>query len=88
MDDIKSLRKNIDKIDKEIVELFEKRMELVVRIAEYKKDNGMEVLDSSREEEIINKNLSRLKNKEFNKSLEDFFKAIFSISRDLQNRYL
>ena len=88
MDNIENLRKDIDKIDKEMVELFERRMEISVKVAKYKKSNGMEVLDSSREEEIINKNISRLKNEKFSESLKDFFKAMFSISRAIQDKYL
>ena len=37
MEDLDDYRKNIDEIDKKITELFEKRMDIVLKIGEYKK---------------------------------------------------
>ena len=33
----------MDKIDKELVELFEKRMDVVINVAKYKIENNIEV---------------------------------------------
>nr|WP_307897671.1 chorismate mutase [Clostridium botulinum] len=37
MDDLKELRKEIDLIDNKLISLFQKRMEAVLKVAEYKK---------------------------------------------------
>ena len=47
------LRKEIDKIDNEMIKLFEKRMDVAVKIAEYKKKNGLKVLDSARQRQKL-----------------------------------
>ena len=53
MIDLLELRKEIDKIDKEIVRLFEERMEICKKVAEYKIANGKKVLDRERELEKL-----------------------------------
>ncbi len=56
-------RIEIDEIDRELVQLFEKRMETVLKVANYKKENGMEVLQSSREEVVLQKAVDNLNDK-------------------------
>ena len=53
--DIKKLRNEIDSIDDELVRLFEKRMTIASKVAEYKRENGIAVSDRSREREVMNK---------------------------------
>ena len=48
-------RAEIDAIDREIVALFERRMQVVVDVARIKKENGIAILDASREKEVIAK---------------------------------
>ena len=52
--DLLEIRDQIDGIDKEIVELFEKRMQLSAEVAEYKISNNKAVLDPQREKEKLN----------------------------------
>lgn len=47
--DLETLRAQMDAVDREILEAFRKRMELSAEIAEYKKANGLPVLDIGRE---------------------------------------
>ena len=49
--DLDELRKEIDAVDRQIVALFEKRMEISERIAAYKQKVGMQVRDAKREQE-------------------------------------
>ena len=49
MIDLQECRKEIDVIDKEILRLFEKRMEVCEDVAEYKIHTGKQVLDPKRE---------------------------------------
>ena len=48
-------RAEIDAIDREIVSLFERRMQVVMDVARIKKENGMAIFDASREKEVIAK---------------------------------
>ena len=49
--DLNEIRNNIDKIDSQLVELFEERMKLTTEVAEYKIETGKKVLDPARETE-------------------------------------
>ena len=58
MKDLNQCRKEIDKIDKELMYLFEKRMDIAINVAEYKKENNLPILNSTRERrEVIDKNI-------------------------------
>ena len=50
MKDLLDIRKDIDKIDEQIVKLYEERMKLTSDVAEYKITNGKQVFDKEREE--------------------------------------
>lgn len=52
---IDDLRKEIDDIDSNIMDLLDKRFFAAVKIGELKKHQNRSVLDSSREEFILNK---------------------------------
>ena len=47
------IRVDIDKIDRDIVELIKKRMNLSLSVAEYKINNGKKVFDAEREKAIL-----------------------------------
>lgn len=85
MDDLKQYRDEIDIIDKKITELFEERMDLSKKIAQVKKVNEIGILNAKREEEVIQKSLSYLKNPEYRFVLEGFFRNLMNLSRIIQN---
>lgn len=88
MKDLGEIRKEIDTIDREIVELFEKRMELCSDVAEYKIENGKQVLDTGREKEKIDKVMALAGNNFNKKGVEELFKQIMAMSRKLQYQIL
>jgi len=53
--EIKNLRRKLDEIADDLIDLLVKRKELVLKIAELKKKNKMPVLDIKREKEILQK---------------------------------
>jgi len=80
IDDIRSL---IDKIDKQIVKLLDRRVELTDKISEEKKKSGSSFFVPSREKEILKKVLRTAKR--FPKeSLSIIFKNIFQTCRNLE----
>ncbi len=84
MIDLAESRIKIDEIDRQMVELFEKRMELAMDIADYKKSVGKPIFDAAREEEKL-ATLRAMTGSEFNKkAVADLFKQIMSMSRRLQ----
>ncbi|MBU3182241.1 prephenate dehydratase [Clostridium psychrophilum] len=86
--DIDDLRNQIDKIDSSLVSLFENRMETVLKVAEYKKKNGIAILNKTREKAVIKKNLNLVKNKDLFLEVEEFFESVMEISRGFQNKTL
>lgn len=84
MVDLQQSRQEIDKIDKQIVELFEYRMQLAKDVAEYKIQTGKKVFDKEREEEKLNV-LKELASNDFNRhGIQELFTQIMSMSRKLQ----
>ncbi|SDJ96764.1 shikimate kinase [Natronincola ferrireducens] len=86
--DIEELRKEIDGCDMALVEIFQRRMKLVLEILENKRKNNLPVLHPQREEEIIEKVLKNLKEDTFAHEVEDLLMKIFKISRRIQSEKL
>ncbi len=80
-------RNIIDKTDKEIAALFEKRMESARVIAEYKMKNGLPIYDKERENLIINRNLSYV-SREMAPYYEEFLRDIMDISKKYQEKLI
>lgn len=54
-DKLKDLRKEIDEIDNDLIDLLAKRMRICRNIGEYKKENGITVVQTRRYSEILDK---------------------------------
>ncbi len=88
MKDLLELRNEIDVIDKTIVELFQKRMEICEDVARFKIENGRKVFDKEREQSKI-ATLGGMANSEFNRhGIEELFQQIMSVSRKRQYQLL
>jgi len=66
---IQKLREEIDDIDDKIIELLQKRKDLVKEIASIKKDQNKPIIDEEREKKIID----RLKGKAKESGLDEKF---------------
>lgn len=78
-------RDRIDEIDKKIIELFEERMEMVLNVAEYKKENNLPIFNRQREEIIIENSINRLKNKELSRYAQEMLHCLMDISKEYQS---
>ena len=85
---LEDYRNEIDNIDNELISLFERRMNVAKKVAEYKKQNNLPILNEKREEEVILKNVNLLKNKEYSKITKEFFEKIMELSRELQSELI
>lgn len=86
--DLGQLRQGIDEIDRQIVELYEKRMEISRQVAEYKIGTGKKVFDKAREEEKL-RSVKAMTHNAFNShGVEELFEQIMSMSRKLQYQLL
>lgn len=86
--DLSELRVQIDAIDKDIVELYERRMDICRQVAAYKIENGKKVFDKVREEEKIAKVKSLTHNAFNSVGIQELFEQIMSMSRKLQYQLL
>ena len=84
MRDLAELRLEIDKIDRQMVELFEQRMDVSREVAEYKVSVGKRILDKERENQKIEA-VKALTHSEFNRhGVEELYKQLMAMSRKLQ----
>lgn len=70
-----TLRKKIDRIDKNIATLLKQRFELVSQIKSEKVRNNLPIVDKQREEEVLNK---------MSLPIRTVYKTILSVSKRLQ----
>ncbi len=88
MADLLGLRDKIDEIDREIVRLFEERMEVSRKVADFKIRTGKAVFDKEREAEKLKK-IKELAHTPFNATgAEELFQQVMSMSRKLQYQLL
>ena len=85
--DIKDARKEIDKIDGELTDLFVKRMKLSKEIAAYKKENNLPVFDKTRERDILNKACDRA-GSELENYISILYMTLFDVSRSYQKQLI
>jgi len=84
MIDLAKSRESIDRIDKQIVSLFEERMKVAGDVAEYKRNTGKKVFDPERESQKLD-TLGKMASTEFNeRAIQELFSQIMSISRKYQ----
>ena len=88
MNELENLREKIDTIDKEMIALFEKRMDIVADIAAYKIKNNLPVLNQNREDIVVSKVKSTVKNKDYADSAADLIKNIMEISKKFQQKLI
>lgn len=86
MNELEQARKIINEVDKEMAELFEKRMYATELVAKYKKEHGLSILDAAREKEVIINNSSLVKNSIYKEYYAEFIKETMRISRSYQVR--
>jgi len=76
----------INECDKELINIFKRRMSAARLVAEYKKENNLPILDKNREDLIIEKNINLLNDKELEKYYLEFFKSLLKVSKDFQTK--
>ena len=81
--DLNQLRKEINEVDAEIVELFKKRMDIAASVAEYKKQNGLPVLDAARERALLAR-ISDMSGEKFEGYARTLYHTMLDVSRAYQ----
>jgi chorismate mutase/prephenate dehydratase len=82
---LSNLRGEIDRIDKELVALLNRRAEIAVQIGQIKRGQGLDVWSSSREDEVISHALAASRGPLPDETLRLIFRELMSGSRALQS---
>lgn len=88
MTELESARLTINDIDKAMAQLFEQRMAAVRTVAQYKKANGVRVLDAAREAEVIRRNAGLVADEALRPYYVDFLRGTMEVSKAYQHRLL
>lgn len=83
MRDLSEIRKDIDRIDDELIKLFRKRMDCAKEVGYYKKEKNISVLNQQRESEILDD--VEKKGGEYGSYARLLFSNIMELSRALQH---
>ena len=83
---MKEIRKQIDGIDKKVIQILTKRMKLVARLGKLKKKEGLPVQDKKREAEMLKKLEKQAEKGGLDaKFINKIYKDIFKESRRVQS---
>lgn len=86
MQDLSDWRSQIDAIDRELVELLNRRSRCVLELAPLKRRGNIEVLDPEREDKV-RKNLRRANNGPLPaEAVDRIFEEIMAVMRELQRQ--
>lgn len=86
MDELKTLRGEIDVIDRQIAGLLQQRMDITYRVGQYKVRNHMQVLDEAREQQVLEAKTALSDDPNMKFALTTLFETIMSISRKQQRQ--
>ena len=85
--DLMELREQINEIDAQMLDLFLRRMQVSSNVAEYKRKNGLPVLDAARERELL-ANIARQAGEDLDEYAVVLYSTILSLSRSYQHKKL
>ena len=88
METLQELRKQLDEIDTQIVDLYQRRMDICGKVGEYKVSSGKKVFDRQREQEKLAAVTADVSNAFYKKGLTELFEQLMSMSRKLQYQLL
>ena len=88
MESLQELRGQLDEIDAQIVELYQKRMDVCNKVGEYKVAAGRKVFDKQREQEKLAAVAAGVTNEFYKKGLTELYEQLMSMSRKLQYQLL
>ena len=85
--DIATSRESIDRIDSQIVRLFEERMRVSRDIALYKQAHHMDILNPAREQQVLKARVEQLEDHTFDNGIVELFETLMSLSRPENRLY-
>ena len=86
--DLEAIRREIDEADSNLINAFERRLQAVLRVAEYKKQNNLPVRDRARELKVIEKAQGKLRNKNYAPAVAGLMEEIMAIARKMEEQQI
>ncbi len=84
MNKLEQARAEINAIDEQMRQLFEKRMQAVEDVAAYKIEHNMKIFDPQREAQVIKTNSEKMQNKKLLSYYREYVQATMDISKHYQ----
>lgn len=88
MSKLDEARKIINEVDREMADLFVKRMRAAELVAAHKMERGLPILDAAREEEVVCKNAEYIEDNALRSYYVNFIKYNMTLSRRYQRRLM
>lgn len=88
MSELDQIRENINSIDEQMAQLFQKRMEMSARVADFKKERGLSIQDAERERELIDRNRRSIRDPAVAAYYVQFLRGILDLSCAYQSKLL
>lgn len=88
MNKLEEARAKIEEIDRDMAKLFEARMQAVVQVAEYKRENNIPIFDPVREKALIEKNIQYIQTDDLKRYYTEYFETQLKVSKDYQKTIL
>lgn len=88
MESLQELREQLDEIDAQIVDLYQKRMDVCGKVGEFKVATGRKVFDKQREKEKLAAVTANVEDPFYKKGLTELYEQLMSMSRKLQYQLL
>lgn len=88
MSELDQIRENINSIDEQMAQLFQKRMEMSARAADFKKERGLSIRDAERERELIDRNRRSIRDPAVAAYYVQFLRGILDLSCAYQSKLL
>lgn len=83
--ELSEIRREIDKIDEQLVALFCQRMALSAQVADYKKAHDLPIFVPQREQEIL-RSVADQAGDALAEPIQKLYSALFEISREYQKQ--
>lgn len=84
MGKLEEYREQLSNIDRELAQLFLKRIKITKKIGHYKKEQSLDIFQPEREKVVIEKMRSLTTDKAEKEFLETFFHCLMNLSKEAQ----
>lgn len=85
---LENARAEINVVDEQIAQLFERRMRAVEDVYQYKKENNLPIFDAGREAQVIEKNSIFIQHEKYLEYYQKIAQHIMDVSKEYQQHLM